>query len=257
MAQYARIFTVENVAQIHRSYLEAIRLARRIEQTYARAGRRVQAAAAGASLREIQRAYADFNADLDQVAKATAVTARKEIRSQIAATRVRPDTGNGPHLRDQIRARPIHRFGIVATGEVGVADIGVLDQLVDPAFAHQGPYWRSQEYGYKFRGKQLTGVVGGFFTRGFGAGPFRAESRYAGGGGPHPLFAVGISPAETGGGLVKFSSPLKARGFIRKGSDVAEAFWRSELARIEAAQHRKLRTLTSPAARVVRPGRRP
>lgn len=257
MAQYVRIFTVENVGPIHRSYLEAIQLARRIEQTYARSGRRVQAAAAGATLREIQRAYAEFNADLDRVAKETATEARKAIRSELARSRVRPDTGNGPHLRDQIRARPLARFGIVATGEVGVADIGVLDQLVDPAFAQHGPYWRSQEYGYKFRGKQRTGVLGGFFTGGFGAGPFAPESRYAGGGGPHPLFAVGVSPTEKGGGLVKFVSPLKPRRFIEKGSDAAEVIWRAQLARIEQTQHVKLRQLTSPAAQAGRRARRP
>jgi len=266
MANYVRIFSVNNVAEIHKGYLDGIRLAREIEGTYLRAGNATRAAAAGATLRELQRAYADFNADLDRVAKETAANARKAIRHQIAATRVRPDTGNGPHLRDVIRARPIHRFGIIATGEVGVADVDVLDALVNPNTPQYGPYWRSQEYGYQFRGKQLTGVIGGFYGPGFGSGPFRADSRYAGRPGPHPLFlpgavAGGIAAsvghsAPKGGGLVVFSTPLKRRGFIAKGADAAEVVWRAQLARVEQTQHIKLRALTSPAA-FGRRGRRP
>lgn len=250
MPSYVRIFSVSNVGQIHREYLRAIQLARRIEQTYARAGQRTRAAAAGAALREIQRSYADFNEDLDAVAKQTAVTARNAIKREIANSRVRPDTGNGPHLRDMIRARPLHRFGPLATGEVGVADIEVLDALVNPNSREYGPYWRSQEYGYQPRGKQLSGVRGGFYTAGFGAGPFRADSAYAGTPGPHPLFLAGK------GGLVKFVTPLKPRRFIEKGAAAAEAAWRVELAAIEHAQEARLRALTSPAALAGLGGRR-
>lgn len=258
MANYVRIFSVDNVGHLHRQYLQAIRLSREIAQTYARAGHRVQAAAAEAALREIQRAYAAFNDELDGVAKQTAATARTAIRREIAQSRIRPDTGNGPHLRDAIRARPIHRFGPIATGEVGVADIEVLDALLNPHGAQYGPYWRSQEYGYQFRGKQLTGIIGGFYGPGYGSGPFRADSAFAGRPGPHPLFlpggvAAGIAQsvgfgAPKGGGLVKFRTPLKPRLFIAKGAAAAEAKWRSELAALEKAQDARLRALTSPAA---------
>lgn len=258
MANYARIFSVENVGHIHLQYGKAIALARQTVQVYARAGMKTQAAASEAALREIQRAYADFNADLDRVAKQTAAVARNAIRHEIARTRLRPDTGNGPHLRDQIRVRPIHRFGPLATGEVGVADIEVLDLLVNPMGPQYGPYWRSQEYGYKFRGKQVTGIIGGFYGPGFGSGPFRADSAYAGRPGPHPLFlpgnvAAGVAAsvgfgAPKGGGLVKFRTPLKPRLFIQRGAAVAEAQWRAELAAIEKQQDSRLRSLTSPAA---------
>lgn len=258
MGSYVRIFAVANVAKLHRDFLDAIRLARQIEQTYVRGGHRSQAAAAGATLRELQRAYADFNRDLDRVAKDTATRARKAIRAELALTRVRPDTGNGPHLRDAIRARPLDVVGGgIATGAVGVADIAVLDQLVDPRNPQYGAYWRSQEYGYRFRGKQRTGVIGGFFTAGFGAGPFPAESRYAGNPGgiaPHPLFAVGKAP---GAGLVHFLSPLRPRRFIERGANASEAVWRANLARIEQTQHIKLAAITSPAAKAGRRARRP
>lgn len=268
MANYVRIFAVSNVASIHRDYLTAIKLAREIELTYARAGHRTLAAQSAATLRELQRAYADFNRDLDRVAKETASNARKAIRGQIAASRVRPDTGNGPHLRDVIRAHPIDVVGGgIATGAVGVADVAVLDQLVNPNSPQYGPYWRSQEYGYKFRGQQLTGVIGGFYGAGFGSGPFRADSAFKGRPGPHPLFLVGHTAAglaasvgfgaPKGGGLVRFTTPLKPRRFIQKGSDAAEVVWRAQLARIEQTQHVRLRAITSPAARAGRRARRP
>lgn len=257
MAQYVRIFVVENVERIHRDFLDAIRLARQVEQIRVKQGR---GAGAVATRRELQRAYADFNRELDGIAKTTAVAARAAIRREIATTRTRPDTGNGPHLRDMIRARPIHPLGIIATGAVGVADIDVLDQLVNPQSPQYGPYWRSQEYGYKFRGKQLTGVVGGFYDRGFGGGPYRAESQFAGGSGPHPLFlpgrtggamamaAGGTFRSGAGMSLVKFRSNLRPRGFIEKGASAAEVVWRRDLARLEAQVDARLAAITSPAA---------
>lgn len=267
MPNYVRIFSIANVGRIHTDFGRAIKLAREIEATYRRAGNLRAAAGAGATLRELQRAYADFNADVDRLAKETAANARTQIKREIARTRVRPDTGNPPHLRDKIRARPLHRFGPLATGEVGVADIDELDQLVNPMSPGYGPYWRSQEYGYQFRGKQLEGIIGGFYDAGFGGGPYRADSAYKGRPGPHPVFLVGKTAAgiagslgfagPKGGGLVTFSTPLKPRGFIEKGANAAESVWRAQIARIEHTQQVRLRLIVSPAALAGRRARRP
>lgn len=265
MALYRRTLTLPDVAGLHLRFNRAIRLAEENEAIYARAG---QPQVAAATRRELLRAYADFSRGLDLIAKETAKLATRAVKAELASSRRRPDTGHTPHLRNAIISRPLRRFGTVATGEVGIGDIEVLDAVVNPYGPQYGPYWRAQEQGTTHQAGRV--VYGGFYGSGGAPGPFKPDTAFRSPNqGPHPVFisthaargalsAAGFggrgpgAKGGAGGGKMTISVELQPRRFIAKGAAVAAAQWRADLARLEQATDRRL-------AAVVRPvrGRRP
>ena len=145
MPVYVREFVIDRVGQVHLAYGQAIALAEQVEREYARLGRPGRG---GATARELRRAYATFNDELDAVAKATARDAQQRMRAQLRATRKRPETGVAPHLLAALNARPERPLGKLATGVVGVADVAELDKVVNPLGPQYGPYWRAGRRGH-------------------------------------------------------------------------------------------------------------
>ena len=251
MPVYVREFVIDRVGQVHLAYGQAIALAEQVEREYARLGRpgRGQATA-----RELRRAYATFNDELDAVAKATARDAQQRMRAQLRATRKRPETGVAPHLLAALKARSEHPLGKLATGVVGVADVAELDKVVNPLGPQYGPYWRAQEEGTT---RHVGRTVYGFFTRrGYGepwARPDPSQNRR------HPIFVPGATvralgartargPGSRGGrgGKMTIRNPIEARHFIRDGAAAAEAEWRRAIANVEAAAVARLRRAMRP-----------
>lgn len=236
MATYERIFVIPDVGRTHILFRDLFRLAEQIEKE---AGRTPGAPRAAATMRELLRAYASFNSQLDDLAKVTAAAATKEIRRQIGLTAVRPDTGVKPHLRDLIRCRPLRPAGKLATGTVGIADIDWLNKAINPASPEYGTYWMAQEFGST---AQVGRVIRGFFFgSGYGGAPSAPQAQYAGGGGPHPIFVTARSQralygdsgfsggAGSQGGVGGFGTirhPIRPRHFIQKGADQALGEWR-------------------------------
>lgn len=254
MALYRRVFSVPDVAVRHQQFVTAIKTFQAAEAAWARAGR---PGVAAATVRTLQVAYADFNADLDRLAIQTAADAKKRIIGILALRQKRPNSGMGPHLRGHIVCRPIKDFGTLGTGEVGIADIAVLDTVVNQFGPQYGPYWRAIEEGTrKHVGRK---VAGAFFGTGMGSGPFDpnpADFR------AHPVFvtrAQGRAVRQSAG----FSGGLGKRGgaggrrmtirraidpqwFIRDGANLVEPHWRAGVARIELKAMRAIAAVTQP-----------
>lgn len=268
MPQYVRTFVIENVANVHRHYGRTFRLIEEIIAEERRAGLPPSLN----TLQLLERSYLEFNNALDALAKRTAAAATGAIKDRIRATRAvnRGDTGRGQHLRNAIRSRPLGRVAGLSTGAVGVADVRVLDALVNPV-GHWGPYWQAQEYGTAAlspRGaipKQSGRVIrGGFFGRGFGGDPVRPLAEFRGlGVGPHPIFvssrvggslfqglgfgARGIGrQGGVGGGFGTIGVELPGRHFIRDGANLAHADW---LSGMRALEFRALRDLRAAGVR--------
>jgi hypothetical protein len=261
VAQYARIFVVADIADVHRAFDRDMRLAERIIQVE-KAARLPPTAAA--TLLLLERAYVDFNRRLNELARTTAGQATASIKQRIQATRAlnRGDTGRGTHLRNAVRSRPLRPAGRLATGAVGVGDLAVLDALVNPVGGY-GPYWRAQEYGTgtaEVPAQKGRVIRGYFFGRGFGGTPERPQQQFRGlGVGPHPIFvsasagaaafgALGFGGGHgTGGGRGGYgtiSVELPGRHFIRDGANAAERNWRQALRAIEFQTLRDLRAIT-------------
>lgn len=259
---YQRTFTSSNIGVVHREFGEILALARKVDTERRALGLPPSTAA---TQRIIRQAYLKFNERLDAHAATTAAKATAEIRARLRATQRRQDTRNAPHLSGGVRSRALHRFGGLATGEVGVADEDELDKIVNPTSPQYGPYWRAQEFGTGGGGvpSQLGRVIRGYF---YGPGltdPTPPRSIYAGGGGPHPIFvsakaqrAIYGSLGFSGGGGARggvggygtIEHEIQARHFIRDGANRAEAEWRRGMAQIESDAIRSLAPVATPAA---------
>lgn len=265
MALYRRTFTIPEIADVHILFRDTIRKAQEVETIYAAAG---QAGVAAATRRELLRAYAEFNAGLNDIAKNTARLATREAKAKLKATRRRPDTGMSPHLATAIVSRPLRRFGRVATGEVGVGDIEILDTVVNPVGPQYGTYWRAQEEGTLHQAGRV--VYGGFYGAGGGSGPFKPDPAFRHPArGPHPVFisthaARGIlsdagfsgGPGKkggAGGGKMTIGVELPARHFIRDGANAALIQWRTEIANLQQQVDRRLAAAVRPIGRRRRP----
>lgn len=265
MALYKRTFTAPRIAEVHLLFRDAIRAAEEAEAAWAAVG---QPGAADATRRELLRAYAEFNAGLNTIARDTAKLATAETKAALKASRRRPDTGMTPHLATAIVSRPLRRFGALATGEVGVADIEVLDAVVNPVSPQYGPYWRAQEDGTLHQAGRV--VYGGFYGSGGAPGPFKPDPAFRSPAkGPHPVFisthnargilsSAGFSggPGKqggAGGGKMTIGVELPARHFIRKGANAALAQWRTDIAALQANVDKRIAAAISPLVT----GRRP
>jgi hypothetical protein len=142
-----------------------------------------------------------------RVADRTAALAEQEIVAAIDASRVRPDTARGQRkLRDVIVAEAWDPTPNIVSGTVSIGIHEVLDKL---------PYWRVQEYGHRYAHS----------PKGFFMGP-----GYQGASLPNPaMFRVHPLFVPSGKGR-KFRRPpvVKARHFLRDGTDKAIAYWRAE-----------------------------
>lgn len=202
MADYFTRFTPNpaEAVTVHRLFLEQLRL-------MAAAATRNPLAARQARL--LGAAYEQFTADLVITAERTAELANTLIPAHYQATRVRPPTGNQPHLADALpTSEPI--VTALPAGIVGIVRLDKLDEF---------PYWKAQEYG----SDHLVGreIRGWFFSTGFGRAslPNPAEFR------EHPLFV----PSSTTGRTMKVQNPIEEGKFIRSGVDAAHAFWLKEM----------------------------
>lgn len=259
MTLYKRVFSVENVGQVQRNLHRAITLAEQIEREFPGTNT--------ATVVRLRRTLLEFNEGLNRVAKDTAVEADSAIKRWLTRTKSgRPNTGNNPNLRDSIKSAPIRPNKDLATGQVGVANIEILNALVNPRYSEYGPYWRAQEDGTLHQKGRV--VYGGFYGAGLGGGPFKPSQSQAG---QHPIFvstrraqaafaSVGFSGGPggkggAGGGRMVIGRELKARHFIRNGANEAEVKWRSELRALELQVERDLAVILRPS--FGRSGRRP
>lgn len=262
MAVYQRIFTVAGVADLHLRFNRVIKEAEAVDLLHRRG---VLSSGAGATARELLRAYALWSRELDDLARLTAVDAEAKIVAILKIRQKRPDTGKGPHLRDLIMNRPIQRGSGIATGQVGIADEHTLNRAINPLGPSYGPYWRTIEFGY-------TGHVGRVLRGFFGdkGGPIEVpRSQYAGGGGPHPIFYPGrlgnlpasvkggIGPRGGKGGLGTIRHPIRAEHFIRDGSHRAFIDYVAGVRSIENQTINRLSAVIGRRAPVSRRRRRP
>lgn len=225
MSTYARIFVNISVGEIAREFDKVLALATRLKLPAAEA--------------EILKAFTDYNRGLDRIAKATAVSSRALIEKQLAITAKRPDTGMRPHLRSNIRSRPLLPNSRIATGAVGVADIKALERAVNPADRQKVPYWKVQEEGTtKNVGRTLKGY---FFDKGL-TNATRPAPGYTGSKSAQPLFRPGFTSTGAGtgprggrGGKGVITHPIKARHFVRDGADKALIDYKNEMRALESA----------------------
>lgn len=174
----------------------------------------------GRAQRDLRVAYLRFNRGLNALASNTAGVATRRIKYHLRQTSRRADTQKKPHLRDHIRSRRLPG-GPLATGIVQIADEDELNKVVNPFSPRWGPYWRAQELGIDFSGREIRG-----FFAGPGGTPFSPpQGRYRGvAGAPDPIFrARAKGPAGT------IQTPIKARHFIRDGARDARNFYQTSL----------------------------
>lgn len=230
MPEYARIFVVRDIAAVHRGFADVLLAATALE--------RRSPGVATFTIRTVTRAYEQFNAELDAIAKLSATRSVQEIRQRIDATRQRRNTGRGgPNLRGAIRSRPLTREAGLATGAVGIAAIAPLEKLRNPLAPQYGSYWRAQEEGSS---RNLGNRRGLFFGAGYGGGGTPADPGFAGGGGPHPLFATGGQLGQRGLPLARFRHPIPARHFIRDGANISRIAWERDVRALERLTVRRL-----------------
>lgn len=174
----------------------------------------------------VERAYAEFIAALDELAAEMAKVAEKEMVAAFDKTRTRPDSGVGPHLRDNLKAAPVRTS--LATGAIGIGDLGKLNPF---------PYWKAQEFGLSegFVGRTLTGY---FYSPGYAAAfaPSPEMSR------EHPLFrpsSPGTAPHMT------IRNPIQPGRFLESATVKARALWNRRYQQIE---NRAIRQLERVAA---------
>lgn len=192
MTDYSAVFATVGLGDLEDS---AIRLSLTLE---------ADGATAQASL--VRQAFITLLEELKVIARDTALDARKKIREEQVATKVRPDAGppGGPSLDDYIGES--HALTGVE-GSVGVNDEDALAN--SPVF-----WWLQHEEGSDIHvGQRLKG----FFNPGKAA-PNKAEFR------SHPLF----TPAR-GGKLGTVEEPIPARHFVETGAKLAEADWHAAI----------------------------
>lgn len=226
MAEYMRLFVVDNIDGIHRAFLRARRELAVSNARDRAAGRRP---GAQATVNELDRLYERFNRDLDRVAQTSAARATRAIKRKLAETAVRPETDKPRHLADMIKSRRANVARGVGTGAVGVADIAELNKAVDPDFPRGGTYWEAQEYGtFAHMGRRITGY---FYGGGAPIAPPR-EAQFR----VHAAFSPGdllTGPRGGRGGRGTIRRPLMARRFIRDGADSARDAWRAAVTDVE------------------------
>jgi hypothetical protein len=212
----------------------------------------------------IESAYRLFNADLNELARVSAIDAEKKMREQLRKTAKRPDTGIAPHLRSALKARPIRTVGRLGTGVVGVADKNALEKVTSPVDGFA--YWKVQEEGTRANvGRTIRGY---FFDRGY-ANPTRPAPGYTGTPAAQPIFrpgrlgnlprsvSGGIGPQGGQGGKGVIRNPIAARHFIRDGAARAHVDWLAGLRAVEVTALANLRAAIRPGpARRVRRARR-
>ena len=250
MPRYKRIFSTD-IAHTQVALARGAKLADELE--------RLRPGTGAATAARYRKTLLDLNRDLDRIARETAVEADKAINRWITKTKTgRPVTGNKPNLRSSIKSRPLGRHAI-ATGEVGVADLDLLDNLVNPRYPQYGPYWRAQEQGTLNQRGRI--VYGGFYGAGMAGGPYRpsmADYRR------HPIFVstkvAGAAYASLGfrggtgarggkgGGKMEIGAEIKPRWFIRNGANEAELIWRARIAALEQRSRKELLVVSRPAS---------
>lgn len=272
MAVYQRIFSNPDVADTHVLFLKAVRAAELVDAERRRAGLPAIAAATRAQL---LRAYDEFNRDMESHAQITAQRARENMQRRLKQTAKRPDTGLRPHLRQALLARPLRRFGPIATGEVGIAPEENLDKVVNPTSPSYGPYWRAQEFGTgssEVKSQKGRVIHGYFFDTGLQNPTVPQKNRS-----DQPIFVSGraggvpvkggIGPKGGKGGRGVIGQEIQGRHFIRDGANDTLPGWLAGIRRIERQTERRLdvvlrgsrvRTPAQRAARrVTGPRRRP
>lgn len=264
MPYYQRIFTIADVARVHKLFGEALRVARQVDIERRALG---LPSATVATQRELRAAYLLFNDELDTLARATAAAADKSIRDRIKATQKRADTRMSPHLRDLIKSRALNPLGRgLATGAVGIADEDMLNRAVNPTSPQYGPFWRAQEFGTGSPEvkSQLGRVIRGYFFGGGLTDPEVPQSVYAGGGGPHPIFVSAASQqsimgsvgfaggggARGGvGGFGTIQHEIEGRHFIGDGANAVLADWRVGIRDIETRTVQRLQAVIGTGLR--------
>lgn len=253
MADYVRYLSNPSVGDVHVQFARVLQLARELDALTGR----------GSGTRQVVlRAYDKFNRELDALAQSTAVNATKRIQERLKATAKRPDTGVRPHLRNGIVSRPLKRFGLLGTGEVGVAAIDSLNKVVSATSPGYGPYWRAQEFGTgSAEVKSQKGrVIRGYFfgpglsspavpTKGRSDQPIFVPGRQKGGVTASGTMKGGIGPSGGRGGYGTIGREIQGRHFIRDGADLARAEWLREMRAIERATIRGLDAVLTGAPR--------
>jgi hypothetical protein len=261
VSTFQRIFVIEDVAAIHRLFLEGFRAARTADAAQRNAG---LPPVARATLIELQKAYDQFNRELRGLSVKTARDSETYMKAVFDATRVRANSQLQPHLRSLLRSRPVQVFGGgIETGAVGVGNEDLLDQAINPTAPQYGPYWRAQEFGTGQAGvpSQVDRVIRGYFYGPGLVGPERPLAQYKGGGGPHPIFVsaknAGAAYGDVGfsggggkgggkGGFGTIEKEITPRHFIRDGADRALVEWRRGVARIGSDTVSRLRRALRP-----------
>ena len=159
--------------------------------------------------REVEQIQTNFARALDDIAKVTAVNAKKMIVAVLHQKTVRPPSGLQPRLQDLIWCTPVST-GPFSFGQVEIAWISKLDQAINPNGGRE-PYWRSQEFGSSHNVGR--GIFGMFDGPGGSSVPSPLEFRQ------HPIFL----PGPGGPGTIK--RPIPAKHFLRDGTDAAKAQW--------------------------------
>lgn len=193
----------QQIADVHRQFAEVRTLLQRLPPP------------TGPLLADrVENAYLRFTAELDQLAVTTARRAEEALLRRYDSTRVRPDTGQQPHLRDLLSAIPVK--ATLATGTVGIGDVAELDRV---------PYWKAQEFGLSagFVGRTLAGY---FYEAGGGRGVAPDPGQFR----QHPLFrpaSIGSAPVMT------ITNPIRGGHFLEETAAEVTAAWLSDYGRIE------------------------
>lgn len=250
MTQWVRGFVIPDVAVVHEVFQKCISDADRLVVEERKAGKTPANMMGPVLLAELRLAYRRFNEGLRQAAEKGAARATKGMIEHLKGTRRRPGTGTAPALEDLLEAAPI-RVGNYESGAVGVANVELLNQAINPHSRGYGPYWRALEYGTGQGGvpSQVGRILYGSFTGPGGASPTPPMAEFAGGGGPHPVFISHHAgdPASIGGeriaGLGTIGAEIEPKRFIRFGADGAAVRWRGDVAEVQARALKDLRDI--------------
>lgn len=250
MAQYRRILVVEDIAQIHRRYARVLTLLAAAERDPRLRGRYA------GRRRQTQLAYANFQRGLNDVARHNATLAEKRMKQRFDQTRARANTGHGGlHLRQALRARPAQIGSRLATGAVGIADIEILNSVVNPASPQYGPFWRAQEYGTGFG--EVPSQEGRVFRGSFYDRGYNNPTPPIAGRGDQPIFvstrnaralAPSFSGSSRGGmgghdGLGTIHREIQPRRFITNTIQDIEPLWRADINRVQGQAIASLRAI--------------
>jgi hypothetical protein len=184
-----------------------------------------------------------FQQSVDKIAIDTAAVANNAARKWVNATQARPA---GAERASAVLASAVQGSRAVPTslslGIVGVADVSRLDSMTQKG-AKGTSYWEAQEFGTD---AHVGRIVRGFFMPGRSR-PSGAQFRV------HPEFQPGKGPE------MRIQRPIEERGFLRRASDDAFAYWHRRMAAPKARLMREIvRVASNPppsvtTARAVRP----